>query len=248
MKKLLSAVVILFTGFSLVQAQNFPPDRPGIGNSSFITPQNMLGVEAGLQYTTTEFSDQIDIGQVLVRYGIREKLEFRALFNSYSSTSFDGAGQSESGFQDMAAGLKFNFISGNGNPNVSGLLEFSLPVGSAVYTSNEVVPTIAVLVDHTLSETWAVSSNLGYNFAAGNLEDNWLFTLTPGFSIPTNEQISGYFGYAGRYFGNGFDQHWLEGGLTYALESGVQLDVNMGYETEAEVFFIGAGFAKGFSN
>lgn len=246
MKKRFSIVIAFLLVGTAVQAQSFSPDRPGIGNSSFITPKNVLGVEAGFQYTTTELTDQVDIGQVLLRYGILEKLELRALINSYVSTTFDGPVESISGFQDMSVGMKYNFIEGNGNTNLSGLAEFSFPVGSDEYTNDEIVPSIVILADRSLNYTWGISSNFGYNFGPGNLDDNWFYTFTPSFLLPSTENIAGYFGYAGMYFGNGFNRHWLEGGLTYALEGGAQLDVNLGYETEGEVFFIGVGFAKGF--
>lgn len=246
MKKILSVIISSLFLVTTIQAQDYSPDRPGIGNGSFITPQNVFGVEAGLQYTTTEFTDQIDIGQVLLRYGVAEKLELRALINSYVSTTFDGPVESISGFQDMSLGIKYNFIEGNGNTSVSGLAEFSFPVGSDEYSNDEVVPSIVILADQSVNEIWGVSSNFGYNFGPGNLDDNWFYTFTPSFLLPSNERIAGYFGYAGMYFGNSFNRHWVEGGFTYALESGAQLDVNLGYETEGEIFFIGAGFAKGF--
>lgn len=246
MKKILSIIICSFFVVTTVQAQSFSPDRPGIGNGSFITPQNVIGLEAGVQYTTTESSDQINIGQVLLRYGVMEKLELRALINSYVSTTFDGPVESISGFQDMSAGLKYNFIGGNRSTSVSGLVEFSFPVGSDEYTNDEVVPSMVILADQSLNETWGITSNFGYNFGPGSLDDNWFYTFTPSFSFPSKEYITGYFGYAGMYFGNSFNRHWLEGGMTYALKSGAQLDINLGYETEGEVLFIGAGFAKGF--
>jgi len=100
-----------------------------------------------------------------------------------------------------------------------------------------------LLADHALSEDVSISTNLGYSFNVGSVDDSWLFTLTPGFKISDN--MSGYFGYAGMYYG-GFEEHWVEVGLTYGLSSGAQLDVNFGYDTENEIAFLGAGFAKGF--
>jgi hypothetical protein len=57
--------------------------------------------------------------------------------------------------------------------------------------------------------------------------------------------VGGYFGYAGNYYGD-FEQHWIEGGITFGLNKGGQLDVNFGYDTENEITFIGAGFSRGF--
>ncbi len=248
MKKVLSFVVLFLFGLHIIKAQNFSPDRPGIGNGSFITPENILGLEAGAQFRTNDFVNQISLGQLLLRYGVQEKLELRATLGSFTSSTVTllGGEQTDSGIQDMAIGAKYNFLSGEGRPNVSGLFNLSLPVGSDAFTSDEFVPTLGVLADHSLDDMWGLSSNLGYNFGVGDLDDSWLFTLTPGFSIPSNEHMAGYFGYAGMYYGNGFNQHWLEAGGTYVLEEGAQLDMNLGFEAEGETFFIGAGFAKGF--
>lgn len=248
MKKILSIIVLLFFGINFAQAQNFSPDRPGIANGSFITPESMLGVEAGIQFSTNDFVNQFSLGQVLLRYGVQENLEVRASLGSFTSATYTliGGEQTESGFQDMSVGAKYNFVSGGGNPSISGLFNVSLPVGSDAFSSDEIVPSLGVLADHLLNEMWSISSNLGYYFGVGNLEDSWLFTLTPGFSIPANENIGGYFGYAGRYYGEDLNLNWLEAGATYNIESGAQLDVNLGFETKNETFFIGAGFAKTF--
>lgn len=232
-------------------AQTYSPDRPGIGNGSYITPANMLGIEAGIDFTVnsdgqqSNSSQQVNIGQLLIRYGITDKLEARVNLGSYSSAevSLIGAEETRNGFQDISLGAKYNFISGTGNPNVSALAEVSLPSGDDAFSSGEVVPSLGILADHAINEEWSVSSNLGYNFGVDELDDSWLFTLTSGFSIGTN--MGTYVGYAGVYDGNA-NQHWVEGGVTFGLESGVQLDANLGYETEGDIFFIGAGFAQGF--
>jgi hypothetical protein len=245
MKKTLSVILLLFFGFNLVQAQNYSPDRPGIGNGSFITPKGMLGLEAGIQFSNTDFNEQYDVGQLVLRYGISEKLEFRALLGSYTSVDQEllGGSNSYSGFQDMGLGFKYNLISNDGRSNLSALAEVTLPVGSDEFTSDETIPSIGLLADHSLNESLSISSNLGYRFEVGNVDDSWLFTLTPGFVI--TENMNGYFGYAGNYYGN-FEQHWVEGGITYGLESGTQLDLNIGYDTENEIAFIGIGFARGY--
>jgi len=244
MKKTLSVILRLFFGFNLVQAQNYSPDRPGIGNGSFITPQGILGFEAGVQFSNTDLNKQFDVGQLVLRYGISEKLEFRALLGSFTTVEDEqfGGSTSYTGIQDMGVGFKYNLFSGDAS-SLSALAEISLPFGTEEFTNDETVPSIGVLADHALNEKVNISSNLGYSFDVGNVDDSWLFTLTPGFWISDN--MNGYFGYAGNYYGN-FEQHWVEGGITYGLESGAQLDLNFGYDTENEIAFIGIGFAKGY--
>jgi hypothetical protein len=146
------------------------------------------------------------------------------------------------GFQDISFGFKVNLISGEGKPSISALTEVSLPVGSEFFTSDDVVPSAGLLADYSISDGFGISSNLGYSFSTENVQDYWLFTITPGFSI-TNT-VGGFFGYAGNYY-EGFEQHWAEGGLAFSLESGAQLDINFGYDAENEILFLGAGLALG---
>jgi len=244
MKKILFTAVIVFLGSQIGFAQSYLSDRPGIGNGSFITPKKMLGLESGVQYSNTEMTDQFDIGQLLLRYGLSNSLEVRASLGSYSRLKTDLRRESSTfdGFQDIGLGLKYNLISGNGLPTVSALAEVSLPVGSEYFTNEDTVPSVGLLADYSLTDQFAIASNIGYSFTTENVNDSWLFTITPGFSI-TNT-IGGFVGYAGNYF-DGYEQHWVEGGFTVSLENGVQLDGNFGYDTENDIVFLGAGFAVG---
>ncbi|SMO83660.1 transporter [Gracilimonas mengyeensis] len=250
MRTLLTGTFLLLFGMGIVHAQTYSPDRPGIGNGSSITPERMLGVEAGIEFTDSEISNRLDIGQVLLRYGIIDKLELRAALNSYTRVNVETSffSDSYSGFNDMDIGAKYNFISKTENhPSVSGMAELTLPVGSDRFSSGDISSTLTVLSDYDLNDMWSVSSNLGYWFnpEVANA-DYWTFTFTPSFTIPNNEDIAGYFGYAGLYYEGG-STNWLETGVTYTLAGNTQLDVNFGYESDAEVFFIGAGYAQGFN-
>lgn len=244
MKKLFFTAVIVFFCSQIATAQNYQSDRPGIGNGSFITPKNMLGIEAGIQFTSTERTEQYDIGQVLLRYGLSHHVEVRALLGSYSRMETELMSESAyvDGFQDIGAGLKFRLISTQRGLNISGLTEVNLPVGSENFTNDDAVPSAGILTDYALSERISISSNVGYSFRTPNVEDRWLFTLTPGFTI--SNSVGGFLGYAGNYFDE-FEQHWIEGGLTISIENGIQLDGNFGYDTESETFFLGIGFALG---
>lgn len=249
MKKVLLIALFIFYVNNFVQAQSYYPDRPGIGNGSFITAENVIGVEAGIQFSHTPFIDQIDIGQILLRYGLMPKLEIRTTLNSYSiqKRALNGGSDRRSGNQDIGVGLKYNiFQQEAGSGNVSVLGSFSIPTGQDGFSNNEFVPFLSLLGDLDLSDKMVVSSNLGYSFGVRNLDDHWLFTLTPGFTIPQNKNLAVFIGYAGNYFGNSVNENWLEGGITYGLANGAQLDINLGYELEGESVFIGAGFAKGF--
>lgn len=246
MKKILSIAVLLFFGFQFAQAQPYSPDRPGIGTGSFTLPENMVGLEAGVSNSFTPLRDQVNVGQFLLRYGLSEPLELRMNFGSYSSGEQEliGGSRNIDGIQDMSVGVKYNVFNDPGKTNISALANVSLPVGSEEFTTDEFVPLVAVLADFTLQSNWSVSSNLGYSLGLGNVEDFLLFTVTPGFSITDN--LGGFIGYAGQFYGSSGTQHWVEGAITFNLNNIGQLDLNIGLETEGDAGFIGLGYAQGF--
>jgi hypothetical protein len=237
--QLIAAFLFLLIPFTST-AQDFVPDRPGIGNGSFITPTGILGVETGASLTGGNDVTQTDLGQILMRYGVTGKLELRALLNSYSIVSFND--ENESGFQDIGLGLKWNLISG-GQARLSALAEVSLPTGSEFFTADQTIPLFGLITDISLGTYSGVSVNLNYTPSVSDVERSWLLTVTPGFSIPSNSAVSVYAGYAGRFNEISPDLSFLEAGLAFTNENGVQFDLNSGYELEFETYFIGAGVA-----
>ncbi|MDZ7808644.1 MAG: hypothetical protein U5K71_16270 [Gracilimonas sp.] len=88
MNKILSLAVLFLFGTQVVQAQSYSPDRPGIGNGSAITPENMLGVEAGFQARHTDFGRQLDVRTTVIeiwidrRFGSKSFTEFIFIFKA----------------------------------------------------------------------------------------------------------------------------------------------------------------------
>ena len=238
--------LLLITNYGHAQ-ENYTPDRPGIGSGTYVTQPGVFGIETGVQLSANEFVNQFDIGQMLLRIGVIEKLELRALLNSYSTQSFEQSDVSNSGFQDVGLAAKYNILtSPESGSSVSALAKISLPVGASAFSNSEVVSTAFLLADQSVSDHFAVSVNTGYTFPVGSLDGNWLLTVTPSVSIPGAEHIGVYAGYAGINNPESTDQHYIEGGATITVNDGAQLDINAGYEMENESFFIGLGFAQGF--
>ncbi|MBO6585204.1 MAG: transporter [Gracilimonas sp.] len=246
-----SAFVILTTLLTsnyIFAQENYTPDRPGIGNGSYVVEAGVFGLETGVQLSTGNAVNQFDIGQMLLRFGVMENLELRALLNSYSTQYFDRTDAVNSGFQDLGLAAKYKLYEAeDGQTRISTIGKISVPVGASAFTNDEIVPTLFLVGDQSLTNNLSISSNLGYTFGVGDLSDNWLFTLTPGFSFPNQQNLSAYAGYAGIYDGNNTNLHYAEAGLALVVNDGAQLDLNAGYEFERESFFIGIGFAQGFA-
>lgn len=238
---------VLISNHAIAQ-ENYTPDRPGIGNGSYVVEAGIFGLETGVQLSTGNAVNQFDIGQMLLRFGVMENLELRALLNSYSTQYFDQTDAVNSGFQDLGLAAKYKlYETEDGQTRISTIGKISVPVGASAFTNDEIVPTLFLAGDQSLTNNLSISSNLGYTFGVGDLSDNWLFTLTPGFSFPNQQNLSAYAGYAGIYDGNNVNLHYAEAGLALVVNDGAQLDLNAGYELEQESFFIGIGFAQGFA-
>ena len=248
-----SAVIFCMLGWFAISCQtlkaqeNYVPDRPGIGKGSYVVEPGVFGLETGIQLSTAKSVNQFDIGQMLLRFGVFENLEMRVLMNSYSTQNFDETDIINSGFQDLGLATKFQFFeSENKETRVSAIGKVSLPVGASAFTKYEVIPTLFLAGDQLLTENFSMSSNIGYTFGVGSSSDNWLFTLTPGFTFPNQKNLGVYAGYAGIYSGNKINEYYAEAGITLIVNEGAHLDLNAGYEFENESLFIGIGFSQGF--
>jgi hypothetical protein len=244
----LIAALCFLVNTNLVLAQeNYTADRPGIGNGSYVVEPGVFGLETGVQLSTDDVVNQFDIGQMLLRFGLIEGLEVRALLNSFSTQYFDQTDAVNSGFQDLGLAAKVKlFESPTSGTRISSIAKLSVPVGASAFTANEIVPTLFVLADQSISDNLSVSGNAGYTFGVGDLNDSWLLSLTPGFAFPKQQNLSFYAGYAGIFSGGTINEHYAEVGLALIVNDGAQLDINAGYELEQEALFIGIGFAQGF--
>lgn len=237
--------IIVITPIASVHAQDvFSPDRPGLGNGTYVLSPKTTYLETGLEYYGSGSIDQFSFGQVLFRHGLTQGLEFRVLLNSFviETRPF---GSNQTGVADPGLELKFNLYDDpNSSFTLSGLGSVSIPAGYSPYTDNKWHPGATLLANYQLSENWSVTSNLGYTFGPGNTEDIVTITVTPGFSIP-NSDISGYFGYAG-FLADTASQHFFEAGVTKLLGQSVQIDINSGVDANSGDAFIGAGLALRF--
>lgn len=243
-KIILLPVVFFLITFATSQAQTtFSPDRPGLGDGTYVLQPGNLYLEIGAEYYNAEITNVYSLGQVMLRYGLLKNVELRVALNSFVVESY-GSG-SNTGLEGPGLGVKFNLLQDSESPlALSGLVSVSVPLGYAHFSDDQWHPSAALLVDYQLSESWAINSNIGYTFNADGAPDQFMFTFTPGFAIGESA-YGGYFGYAA-FLSEQFDQHFIEAGFTRLVGDGVQLDINGGIDVSSGYFFLGAGFAHRF--
>lgn len=238
-----SLIPLILPVTSLHAQETLSPDRPGLGNGSYVLNPKITYLESGFEYLDTGSLDQFSMGQVLFRHGLTDGLELRVLLNSLiiQTSPVDN----QSGFPDPGVGLKVNIIDWPVSSfRLSGLGSVSIPAGSSSFTNHEWVSSFSLLADIGVSEYWGLSGNLGYTFGRGLPDDIWMFTLTPAYLIP-DSNLGIYFGYAG-FYSEPDHQYFLEAGITKFIQADLQLDVNGGVDAGSGNMFIGAGLVIKF--
>ncbi|NGP77791.1 transporter [Balneolaceae bacterium YR4-1] len=234
--------LLIFAASAPLMAQdNISPDRPGIGDGSYIVEPKVTYLEIGVEYFTVNDLNQYSLGQLVFRNGLLSGVELRMLLNSFVVQSFPST--DFTGVPDPGVGLKFKLFDRPGsNLRLSGLTTLSIPVGSTDFTTDEWIPSAALLADYSLTDYAGISANLGYTFDVGPFPDVWKVTLTPGYALPGDSNIGIYGGYAG-FYSEGVNEHYIEAGFTKHVKSFLQLDLNAGLDVESQGTFIGGGLA-----
>ena len=191
---------------------NIAADLPGIGSVSYVLAHGVIQLEAGTQFAAIGAVDLYSLGQIVLRLGV-PAIELHALLNSWVIQR--SALQDGEGFQDLGVGIKARlWKSAAGDMALSALGTVILPVGSDLFTSDELIPAITLLADYSVSSRWALSMNAGYAAGPGAVESVYFLNVTPGVSLLADANLGAYFGYAG-FYSAAFDQNFLEAGFTW---------------------------------
>lgn len=241
---LLFALALLLAGLSTGQAsaQTHPlvSDRPDFTESPLSVPTGLFQVEGGLSYATTPGINMLTAGELLVRYGLLDRLEVRLGIPSF--LSMDDPGDT-SGFSDASVGVKYQL-----GPTLSGwdiavLGALSLPVGEDAFSSDRLDPSALVTAGRAVTENLSMTGQLrGSIVGAGNnsmLESS----LVAGFGLLGD--INGFVEALAR-FRDGVDTGvQVNLGITSIIRPGFQLDLHTGFGLTNTMpdFLIGAGFA-----
>lgn len=238
-------MLLLWAVSSPLKAQdNISPDRPGLGDGSYVVSPKITYVESGVEYFNVNNLDQFSFGQILFRHGLLQGVELRMLLNSFVVQSFPS--NTLSGVPDPGVGIKaYLYDKPYSDIRLSALGNLSIPVGSTDFTTDEWIPSAALLADYSITDYATLSGNLGYTFEVGPFSEVWKLTLTPSYALPGDANIGIYGGYAG-FYSEGADEHYIEAGITKHLQSFLQLDVNAGVDVESLGVFVGGGLALKF--
>jgi hypothetical protein len=230
---------------------NSPPiqtDRPSFTAGAALVPQRSLQLEAGGKRTRSSSERKFEWGQVLLRYGLIAEIELRLGLNSYNV--IDQVDSQQQGLEDTTIAAKLRLLGeAQGiRPAVSLLPGVTLPSGHSSVSTNDVIPSLSLLLDWSLGGPFSLSSNLGWSKAisAGENFDKFNASLSLGFGL-TN-RLSGYAeGYVfDREAPQGKTASFFDTGLIYQITRTLTIDATVGTGlsgTETDYFF-GMGLGK----
>ena len=172
-----------------------------------------------------------------MRSGLTRRLEIRAALNSYALQS--ESANRNAGIEDSRVGLKYVLSSHSKGfrPVVSVIVQSSVPTGSESFTASKPIPEAKIAATWSGKSRLSLISNAGINFGQPNHEDGIVFfTAAPWISL--SHSLSGF---AELYSGQ---SRQVDGGFSWLLNHGTQLDVRVGSSISADspAWFFGAGF------
>jgi hypothetical protein len=237
-------------------------DRPDQTESTAVVPRGYFQLEGGWVHTVddedevTERSD--DIGNLLLRIGIFEKVELRLGWNGVTSRDRRAASieDRQEGLRDADIGAKIRLAEQRGaRPNVAFLGALVLPIGDDELSSSRFDPSFRFAFAHDLSDRIVVAYNLGMVWESEADDDgerellsSGIYTLVSGFAI--TDTVATFVELYGSIPASaaGKPSNSFDTGLVWRVRPNLQLDIaaGVGLSSAAADWFVSAGLSVRF--
>lgn len=230
----------------LMVAQTREPiqaDRPDQTETPAIVPKGMFQAETGFTFQKNETnSNTFSLPSTLWKYGVNENFEVR-LITEFVSENINN--EKSSGFTPVLIGFKVRLCEEKGIvPKTSFIGHIGLPnAASSKYKTNFVAPEFRFTMQHTLSDKFSLSYNLGCEWDGMTPETTFIYTLTTGYSI--NKTLGCYAEFFGFMPETNKANHSFDGGFTYLINPNFMLDLSsgIGITENAPEHYIAFGFS-----
>jgi len=235
----LSLLALALAPTTAVGQDPISADRPGFGDGASPLAAQAVQVEFGAAGANDDFVTEVELGQVLLRYGVTDFLELRG---GVGSVAFDAP---ETEYTGTSLGGKLRLLQ-SPLSTLSVVSTWDLPTGTGAFDADNVAQTLKLAYDGALGEDLGVSVNAGASLPyADDADLSYLFIPTLSFAI--TDRVGGYVGYAGEYT-TGVNRNFVEAGVTLLSGLDTQLDVNTGLQLDENrnAFFLGVGLAHRF--
>jgi hypothetical protein len=223
----------------------FVTDRPDFTESAFTVPKGYSQLEVGATSSRESGERGLALGETLVRAGIASGLEFRVSPGSYLVEGTGSAGVS------MKLGLHEGpGTPGSTEPTLALLVGTSLPTGAQAFRGTRALPLVKLIAAWSLTDRLALGSNVNWasTEAGGTSGHQWSGSASFGYAF--SGRVGGFAEYyaIGDQLGAWQRRSYVDGGLTYLLREGFQVDVRFGVRADGpgDGTFAGLGLARRF--
>jgi hypothetical protein len=230
-------------------------DRPNFTQGPSTVGYKRLQIESGYTYTQAvggnAMHDTHDLPEMLVRYGLAERLEFRL---SWEGAVFDGVTDratgrtvNQTGYTDVDIGLKYAISKQHEwLPAMSLIVDVSAPAGSYDQTSHEADAEIIWSCSWSLTKRLTLSSSTGNVCTRESDEHLTRFSQSACLDYGLTENLhifNEWYVSCPKDSENDLPQHYYDSGFTYLVAPSFQLDwrAGIGLSDASDGFFTGCG-------
>ena len=228
MKAKITFALIVFSTFIYSQEiESIQADRPDQTETPAIVPEGMFQVETGFTFQKDdENSSTFSLPSTLWKYGINENFEIR-LITEFIFEKIEN--EKINGIAPFHLGFKTKLLEEKGIiPKTSFIGHISLPnAASKEFKTEFFAPEFRFAMQHTVSEKFSLSYNLGAEWDGFSAEPTFICTLASGYSI--TEKLGSYIELFGFIPQNQKSNHNFDGGITYLINNNFMLDLSSGF-------------------
>jgi hypothetical protein len=230
---------LLFLAATASAQEPLVTDRPDFTESVNVVDRGRFQLEGGATFTRSDETDELALGELLLRVGVAPRLELRLAANSF--LWIDGPQGNDDGVEDAVIGGKVLLV----QDAAALLFGTSVPTGSDGLSSDAWEPELKLAVARGVGEA-SVGANVGWIWTGGGDErrHRGLASITAGFPMGQGGVFVETYGIATE--GAGGEEAYADAGLTRLLSDDFQLDVRIGVGVggDAADWFFGMGAAR----
>jgi hypothetical protein len=231
-------------------------DRPDFTDSSTTVGYQRLQIESGYTFTQAIGGDPThdaqDLPELLVRYGVAERLELRfswdegMVFDRFTDLN-SGRVVTENGSTDVDFGFKYAISKQNKwRPESAVVVSVSAPVGAPAQSSRQVDPFVNYLYSWEFTKKLSLNCSTGSLWTAESGDRFSRFSQSASVEYELTEKLhvfNEWYAFFRRDSTDNRPQHNYDAGLTYLVTPNFQLDwrAGLGLSETADGFFTGCG-------
>jgi hypothetical protein len=171
-------------------------DRPTDSVSPVLVTRRAFQLELGYRLSRIDSGSTHTYNRLfpdlLARYGVNRKVEARLVASGWTLESGDGEGAD--GFSDISLGTKIALAEERGRrPQMSLLVDVSLPTGARGVTNDYVIPRILFLGANTLSDRLGLTYNVGPSFVTSKNGDDSRSNVDLNYAVALSGSVRGPF-------------------------------------------------------